>query len=173
MGPVLLTADAQRAALPTPAGRGVIVTDTPVDRETDYGRVDDHSSAIRAPGDRRNTFNRVPDYPMPGAPLTQGRWSGGRLSVSSSSSDATSLPNVAPASAPVAAVDTDPATAWVSNSLQQALGRWLQIDFDRPVTNATLTITPSATAVGAQVRRLQVATVNGTSTVSFANPGVR
>ena len=172
LGPVLLTADAQRAALPTPAGRGVIVTDTPVDRETDYGRVDDHSSAIRAPGDRRNTFNRVPDYPVPGAPLTQGRWSGGRLSVSSSSSDATSLPNVAPASAPVAAVDTDPATAWVSNSLQQALGQWLQIDFDRPVTNATLTITPSATAVGAQVRRLQVATVNGTSTVSFANPGV-
>lgn len=172
LGPVLLTADAQRAALLTPPGRGVIVTDTPVDRETDYGRVDDHSSAIRAPGDRRNTFNRVPDYPMPGAPLTQGRWSGGRLSVSSSSSDATALPSVAPASAPVAAVDTDPATAWMSNSLQQALGQWLQIDFDLPVTNATLSITPSATAVGAQVRRLQVATVNGTSTVNFENPGV-
>jgi arabinofuranan 3-O-arabinosyltransferase len=68
---------------------------------------------------------------------------------------------VAPASSPVAAVDSDPATAWVSNSLQPALGQWLQIDFDRPVTNATLTITPSATAVGAQVRRIQVSTVNG------------
>ena len=172
LGPMLLTADAQRAGLSTPPGRGVIVTDTPVDRETDYGRVDDHSSSVRAPGDRRSTFNRVPDYPMPGAPLVQGSWSGGRLSASSSSSDATTLPVVAPSSSPVAAVDGDPATAWVSNSLQPALGQWLQIDFDRPVTNATVTITPSATAVGAQVRRLQVSTVNGTSTVSFEQPGV-
>ena len=131
----------------------MIVTDTPADRETDYGRVDDHSSAIRADGDRRNTFNRVPDYPAPGAAQVQGMWSGGRLSASSSSSDATALPNVSPASSPVAAVDRDSATAWVSNSLQPAIGQWLQIDFDRPVTNAVLTLTPSATAVGAQVRR--------------------
>jgi len=172
LGPLLLTSDAQRAGLSTPPGRGVIVTDTPADREIDYGRVDNHASAIRAPGDRRDTFNRVPDYPAPGAAPTQGQWSGGRLSASSSSSDATALPTVAPASSPVAAVDFDPATAWVSNALQPALGQWLQIDFERPVTNATLTITPSATAVGAQVRRLQVSTVNGTSTVSFDQPGV-
>ena len=171
LGPILLTTDAQRAGLTTPPGRGVIVTDTPVERETDYGRVDDHSSAIRAPDDRRDTFNRVPDYPTPDAAPTHGQWTGGRLSVSSSSGDATALPAVAPANAPVAAVDGDSATAWVSNSLQPALGQWLQIDFDKPVTNATLTITPSATAVGAQIRRVQVSTVNGTSTVSFDTPG--
>ena len=171
LGPMLLTADAERAGLPTPPGRGVIVTDTPVDRETDYGRVDDHSSAIRAAGDRRTTFNRVPDYPMPGAALVQGRWSGGRLSASSSSSDATTLPNVAPGSGPVAAVDDDPATAWISNSLEPAIGQWLQIDFDRPVTNAAITIIPSATAVGAQVRRLQISTANGTTTLGFDLPG--
>lgn len=171
LGPMLLTADAQRAGLNTPPGRGVIVTDTPVDRETDYGRVDDHSSAVRAPGDERNTFNRVPDYPAPGAPLVEGQWSGGRLSASSSSSDATTLPNVAPASGTVAAVDGDPATAWVSNSLQPAVGQWLQVDFDKPVANAVLTVTPSATAVGAQVRRIQVSTENGTATVSFNEPG--
>lgn len=171
LGPMLLTADAQRAGLSTPPGRGVIVTDTPVDRETDYGRVDDHSSAARAAGDRRNTLNRVPDYPVPGAAPVRGQWSGARLSASSSSSDATTLPSVAPASSPVAAVDKDPATAWVSNSLQPALGQWLQIDFERPVTNAVLTVTPSATAVGAQVRRIQVSTVNGTSTRSFDKPG--
>ncbi len=171
LGPALLTADAQRAGVAMPPGQGVIVTDTPVDRETDYGRVDDHSSAIRAPGDQRNTHNRVPDYPAPGAPLVEGQWSGGRLSASSSSSDATTLPNVSPASSPVAAVDGDPATAWVSNSLQPAIGQWLQIDFDHPVTNATLTIVPSATAVGAQVRRIQISTENGTSTVGFDEPG--
>ncbi|MGV0993869.1 MAG: alpha-(1-_3)-arabinofuranosyltransferase domain-containing protein [Mycobacterium sp.] len=171
LGPMLLTSDAARAGLSTAPGRGVIVTDTPVNRETDYGRVDDHSSATRAVGDRRTTFNRVPDYPVPGAPLAQGQWSGGRLSASSSSSDATTLPNVSPSSSPLAAVDRDPATAWVSNSLQPALGQWLQIDFDHPVTNASLTITPSATAVGAQVRRLQISTAGGTTTLSFDTPG--
>ena len=171
LGPMLLAGDAQRAGLSAPPGRGVIVTDTPVDRETDYGRVDDHSSAVRATGDRRTTYNRVPDYPVPDESPVQGQWSGGRLSASSSSSDATTLPNVSPASGPVAAVDEDPATAWVSNSLQPAIGQWLQIDFDRPVTNAVLTLTPSATAVGAQVRRIQVSTVNGTTTVSYDVPG--
>ncbi|MCV7017070.1 alpha-(1-_3)-arabinofuranosyltransferase [Mycolicibacterium aichiense] len=168
LGPMLLTSDAQRAGLPVPV---VTVTDTPVDRETDYGRVDDHSSAARAEGDHRNTFNRVPDYPVPGARPVHGAWTGGRLSASSSSSDATALPNVAPASGPAAAIDGDSATAWVSNSLQAAIGQWLQVDFDHPVTNATLTITPSATAVGAQVRRLQVSTENGTTTVRFDEPG--
>ena len=67
LGPVLMTADARSASLPIPAAAGVTVTDTPVARETDYGRVDDHSSAIRAAGDTRHTFNRVPDYPTPGA----------------------------------------------------------------------------------------------------------
>ena len=171
LGPMMLTADARRAGLSEPAGRGVIVTDTPVDRETDYGRVDDHSSAVRADGDRRNTYNRVPDYPVPDADLVSGQWTGGRLSASSSSSDATTLPNVSPASGPVAAIDKDSATAWVSNSLQPAIGQWLQIDFDKPVTNAALTVTPSATAVGAQVRRIQVSTVNGTTTVGFDVPG--
>ncbi len=171
LGPMLLTGDAQRAGLNTPPGVGVIVTDTPVNRETDYGRVDDHSSAVRAPGDARTTHNRVPDYPAPGAAPVAGKWTGGRLSASSSSSDATTLPNVAPSSGTVAAIDKDPATAWVSNSLEPALGQWLQVDFDRPVTNATLTITPSATAVGAQVRRIQVSTVNGTTTLGFDKPG--
>jgi arabinofuranan 3-O-arabinosyltransferase len=171
LGPMLLTTDARRADLPDTPGRGVIVTDTPVDRETDYGRVDDHSSVVRADGDRRHTYNRVPDYPVPGAALVQGQWTGGRLSASSSSSDATTLPNVSPASGPAAAIDRDSATAWVSNSLEPALGQWLQIDFDKPITNAVLTLTPSATAVGAQVRRLQVSTINGTTTVSFDSPG--
>src|ERR1700733_1185785 len=171
LGPVLMTADAQRAGLPVPAGAGVTVTDTPLARETDYGRVDDHSSAIRAAGDARRTFNRVPDYPTPGADTVYGGWTGGRLTVSSSSSDATALPHVAPATSPVAAIDGDSATAWVSNGLQSAVGQWLQVDFDHPVTNSVITITPSATAVGAQVRRVEVATANGTTTLRFDEAG--
>ncbi len=167
-GPALLSADAQRAGLAVPV---VTVTDSPTVREIDYGRVDDHSSAITAPGDSRHTFNRVPDYPTPGANPVYGGWTGGRLTASSSSSDATALPDVAPASSPAAAIDSDPATAWVSNSLQAAVGQWLQVDFDHPVTNATITITPSATAVGPQVRRMQILTVNGTTTLRFEEAG--
>ena len=74
LGPMLLTADAQRAGLPTPV---VTVTDTPLARETDYGRVDDHSSAIRAEGDARHTFNRVPDYPAGDTRTVHGGWTGG------------------------------------------------------------------------------------------------
>ncbi|WP_235658590.1 alpha-(1-_3)-arabinofuranosyltransferase [Mycolicibacterium moriokaense] len=168
LGPMLLTGDAQRAGLPVPV---VTVTDTPLARETDYGRVDDHSSAIRAPDDQRHTFNRVLDYPAPGAELVNGRWNGGRITVSSSASDSTALPNVAPATGPTAAIDGDSSTNWVPNALQSAVGQWLQVDFDHPVTNATLTITPSATAVGAQVRRIEVSTANGTSTLRFDQAG--
>jgi arabinofuranan 3-O-arabinosyltransferase len=168
LGPVLLTADARRAGLPVPV---VTVTDTPVVRETDYGRVDEHSSAIRAAGDTRHTFNRVPDYPVPGADTVLGGWTGGRVTASSSSSDATALPDVAPATSPAAAIDGDPATAWVSNALQSAVGQWLQVDFDHPVTNAVITLTPSATPVGAQIRRIQIATVNGTTTLRFDEAG--
>ncbi len=168
LGPMLLTADAQHAGLPTPV---VTVTDTPLARETDYGRVDDHSSSIRAEGDARHTFNRVPDYPAGETRPLYGAWTGGRITVSSSAADSTALPNVAPATGPTAAIDGDAATSWVSNSLQSALGQWLQVDFDHPVTNATITVTPSATAVGAQVRRIEISTVNGTSTLRFDEPG--
>ena len=169
LGPMLLTSDAQRAGLPAPL---VTVTDTPMARETDYGRVDDHSSAIRTPDDARQTFNRVMDYPSAGADTVYGDWTGGRVTVSSSAADSTALPNVSPSTGPTAAIDGDPSTSWVSNSLQSALGQWLQVDFDRPITNAAVTITPSATAVGAQVRRIEVETVNGTSTLRFDKPGV-
>jgi arabinofuranan 3-O-arabinosyltransferase len=171
LGPILMTADAASAGLAVPRKAGVIVTDTPVARETDYGRVDDHSSAIRAADDARHTFNRVPDYPTPGAATVYGGWTGGRLTVSSSSSDATALPDVAAATSPAAAVDSDSATAWVSNGLQSAVGQWLQVDFDHPVTNAVIAITPSATAVGAQVRKIQVSTVTGTTTLRFDEAG--
>ncbi|MGV0781329.1 alpha-(1-_3)-arabinofuranosyltransferase domain-containing protein [Mycolicibacterium sp. XJ775] len=173
LGPMLLTADAERAGLPVqPDGSaGVIVTDTPTAREIDYGRVDDHASAIRTPDDARHTHNRVPDYPTDGATPVYGKWNGGRVSVSSSAADSTALPNVAPATGPAAAIDSDGSTSWVSNALQAAVGQWLQVDFDHPVTNATLTITPSATAVGAQVRRIEVATATGTSSLRFDTAG--
>ena len=171
LGPMLLTQDARAAGAPLPPGAGVIVTDTPVARETDYGRVDDHSSAVRTPDDERHTHNRVSDYPAPGAPPVYGGWVGARLSTSSSAADATALPNVAPASSAAAAIDGDSATSWVSNALQSALGQWLRVDFDHPVTNATLTLTPAVSTIGAQVNRIEIATATGTTTLQVDQPG--
>ena len=113
----------------------------------------------------------MPDYPAGDTRMVHGDWTGGRITVSSSAADSTALPNVAPATAPTAATDSDSSTSWVSNALQSAVGQWLQVDFDHPVTNATITVTPSATAVGAQVRRIEISTVNGTSTLRFDEAG--
>jgi arabinofuranan 3-O-arabinosyltransferase len=103
--------------------------------------------------------------------MVPGGWSGGRITVSSSSSDSTAMPDVAPATSSVAAVDGDPATAWVSNALQAAVGQWLRVDFDHPVNNAVITLTPSATAVGAQVRRILIETATGSTTLRFDEAG--
>ncbi|MGV0666229.1 alpha-(1-_3)-arabinofuranosyltransferase [Mycolicibacillus trivialis] len=168
LGPALLTADARRAGLGAPL---VTVTDTPVARETDYGRVDHHSSAARALDDIRHTHNRVPDYPVPDTRRVVSAWTGGRITASSSAADATALPDVNPSTSPAAAVDGDSGTSWVSNSLQAAVGQWLQIDFDHPLTSGTITVTPSATAVGAQVRRIRVETPNGTTSLQFDEAG--
>ncbi|QCQ93996.1 DUF3367 domain-containing protein [Rhodococcus sp. SGAir0479] len=167
-GPALLATDAARA------GRDVgtvTVTDTPTDRETDFGQVDNHSSALRSPDDPRRTYNAVPDYPVPGAPLVQGEWSGASLSVSSSAADATQLGGTAPGSGPAATVDGDPATAWLSNGLESARGQWLRVDLDQPLTRGMLHVTTSPAAFGPPVKWLRIETPNGSTSVRIDKPG--
>ncbi|SEL50958.1 alpha-(1-_3)-arabinofuranosyltransferase domain-containing protein [Rhodococcus maanshanensis] len=167
-GPVLLAADAERAGLPVDS---VVVTDTPTDRETDYGQVDNHSSALRTPDDPRRTHNLVPDYPVPGAPLVTGEWDGARITVSSSAADATQLGGTAPGNGPAATVDGDPATGWFSNGLESALGQWIRLDFDAPVTSGLLKLRTSPGALGVPVKQLEVTTPNGSTAVRVGKPG--
>ncbi|MFD4180960.1 alpha-(1-_3)-arabinofuranosyltransferase family protein [Rhodococcus sp. NPDC058514] len=167
-GPVLLAVDAERAGLPVET---VVVTDTPTDRETDYGQVDNHSSALRTPDDPRRTHNLVPDYPVPGAPLVTGEWDGARITVSSSAADATQLGGTAPGSGPAATVDGDPATGWFSNGLESALGQWIRLDFDEPVTSGLLKLRTSPGALGVPVKQLEVTTPNGSTAVRVGKPG--
>ncbi|MGZ8177429.1 alpha-(1-_3)-arabinofuranosyltransferase domain-containing protein [Williamsia sp. SKLECPSW1] len=173
LGPTLLQADARRAGLPdAPA----IVTDSPVDRETDYGRVDDHSSAIRAPGDRRSTQNAVPDYPVDGAAPVTGQWlldgQPGLVSVtaSGSASDATQLGQTSPANSPAAAFDGDPNTSWISRDLDAAVGQWLQVNFTRPRSDLSVTVTPGR-SLGPPVTGLLVSTEAGTTVAQGLTPG--
>ncbi len=167
-GPAVLAADAARAGIAIPS---VVVTDTPTARETDYGQVDSHSSALRAPDDPRRVHNLVPDYPVPGAEPVRGQWSGGRISVSSSASDATQLGGTAPGSGPVATIDGDPATSWISNGLERATGQWLRVDLDRQVRTGMLTVATSPAAAGPAVKWLEIRTERGTSAARVEKPG--
>ena len=167
-GPTLLAADAAAAGLPVD---DVTVTDTPMDRETDYGQVDHHSSAVRADGDERRTYNRVPDYPVPGADLVRGEWSGARITVSSSASDATQLGGTRPGSGPPATVDGDTATSWLSNGLESAVGQWLQLDLDTPIASGLLRVTTSTATIGSPVKWIEIRTPNGTAAGRITEPG--
>ncbi|CAM5282448.1 Coagulation factor 5/8 type domain protein OS=Tsukamurella paurometabola (strain ATCC 8368 / DSM/ CCUG 35730 / CIP 100753 / JCM 10117 / KCTC 9821 / NBRC 16120 / NCIMB 702349 / NCTC 13040) OX=521096 GN=Tpau_0418 PE=4 SV=1 [Tsukamurella paurometabola] len=137
------------------------MTDTPKNRETDYGRVDDHSSAIRSASDPRRTLNRLPDYPVTGAGLVDGEWDGATVSASSSASDATQLGTVLPGASPAAAVDGDKDTSWVSSGLDHAVGQWLQFDLPRAREDLAVTVTVGR-ALGPAVTRLMISTEAGT-----------
>ncbi|MEV6660899.1 alpha-(1-_3)-arabinofuranosyltransferase [Nocardia fluminea] len=166
--PILLEADARRAGLPP---RPVLLTDTPMDRESDFGRVDNHNSAIRAEGDARRTHNLVPDYPVEGAELVQGEWSGAKVTASSSAADATQIGGAAPGSSTAAAVDGDPSTAWISNGSESALGQWIRLDLDKPIANGSLRFTTTAAALGDTVKWVEVRTSRGTVSARITEPG--
>lgn len=160
-GPILLRGDARRAGIdPTT----VVVTDTPALRGTDYGRVDDHVSAVQADGDPKRVANTVADYPTDGAAMVRGVWEGARVTVSSSVSEANGLSIVSPGNSPRAAFDGDPSTSWLSAGLEHAVGQWLQLDFDKPVSDPQVTVTVSR-AIGPAVDQLEIATERGTATL--------
>ncbi|WP_197521694.1 alpha-(1-_3)-arabinofuranosyltransferase family protein [Nocardia sp. 852002-20019_SCH5090214] len=167
-GSALLAADAARAGL-TPVA--TTITDTPMDREADFGRVDNHNSALRAPTDARRTHNLVPDYPVPGAQPVQGQWSGAAVTASSSAADATQLGGAAPGSSTAAAFDGDPSTAWLSTSAEHAVGQWLRLDLDHPIEAGALQVTTSPAAIGDPVKWIEVRTANGTVAARISEPG--
>ncbi|MFD3511100.1 alpha-(1-_3)-arabinofuranosyltransferase [Nocardia sp. NPDC058666] len=166
--PTLLEADARRAGIPP---QPVLLTDTPMNRETDFGRVDNHNSAVRAPDDARRTHNLVPDYPVADTELVQGQWSGAKVTASSSAADATQIGGAAPGSSTAAAVDGDPSTAWISNGSEFALGQWIRLDLDKPIANGSLRFTTTAAALGDPVKWVEVRTSRGTVSVRITEPG--
>ncbi|PXW35711.1 UNVERIFIED_CONTAM: arabinofuranan 3-O-arabinosyltransferase [Williamsia faeni] len=173
LGPVVLQSDAQDAGLPEAP---MVVTDSPTNREVDFGRVDDHSSGIRTPDDPRLTQNAVADYPVDGQPLVQGQWlldeqpDQVSVSTSGSASDATQLGQTSPGSAPAAAFDGNPNTSWVSRGLDSAVGQWLQLDFTAPRSRLALDIT-LGTALGPGVSTLLITTEAGSTVASGVSPG--
>lgn len=158
LGAALLAPDAAAAGLPDGA---LTVTDTPRNRETDFGRVDDHSSAVRTRDEARRTLNRLPDYPVPGAGLVNAQWDGATVTASSSASDATQLGTVLPGAGVAAAVDGDKNTPWVSSGLDHAINQWLQFTLPEPREDLAVTVTVGR-ALGPAVTRLLITTEAGT-----------
>lgn len=172
LGPALLESDARRAGLDD---RPLVVTDSPANRETDFGRVDDHSSAIRTPDDPRRTQNAAPDYPVEGQPLVSGQWlldnQPGQVSVSTSgsASDATQPGQTSPANSAAAAFDGDTSTAWASSGLSSAVGQWMRLDFTRPRSDLAVRLT-TAKALGPDVSSILITTQAGTTVAQGVEP---
>nr|WP_245554232.1 alpha-(1->3)-arabinofuranosyltransferase [Nocardia takedensis] len=166
--PAVLAADAARAGLPA---RPTLITDTPMDRETDVGRVDNHNSALRAPEDPRRTHNLVPDYPVADTDLVRGEWSGATITASSSAADATQIGGAAPGSSTAAVIDGDPSTSWFSGGLEHAVGQWIRLDLDQPISNGLLRLTTSPAAIGDPVKWVEVRTANGSVSARVTEPG--
>src|SRR5699024_7880202 len=177
----LLEADAREAGVdpsadplqrPRPvAPPGTVRTDTPADRETDFGRLDHNSSAIRAEGDPRRSRGTVPDYAATVAgsdlpELARAQWSGARVTASSSASDSSQPGVVQPAYSVAAAVDDDPDTNWRSGGAGSAFGEWLEVDLPEPVDRGQLRITVPEPESGPGVTTLPFRSDGGATTVS-------
>nr|WP_314144894.1 alpha-(1->3)-arabinofuranosyltransferase [uncultured Rhodococcus sp.] len=167
-GPTLLASDAAAAGI---AVNSVTVTDTPMNRETDFGQVDNHSSALRAADEPRRSLNEVSDYPVYGAKTVDAQWEGATLTASSSASDATQIGGSSPGSGVAAAVDGDLATSWISNGIDRAVGQWLQLDFDTPVRGGLLRMRTSPGTIGDPVKWVEITTPNGSTAARVDEPG--
>src|SRR5699024_11079296 len=129
------------------------------------------TSGIRAPTDPRRTANAVPDYPVPGAQKVEGQWHGAVVTASSSAADATQLGGVSPASGTESAFDGDPDTSSVSAGGDHAVGQWLLMVLDRPVTSGSVTLRTDAERSGPPVTGIEIRTAAGTSGVTVDEPG--
>lgn len=156
----------------TPRWLGLTITDSPKARETDFGRVDHHSSGIRSRRDTRHTGNRQPDYATDAAPLIYSRWYGGRVTVSSSAEYADQLGKVRPGADPAAAFDGNPHSAWLSAFPGSAVGQSLTVHLDHPILQGSVTVTVPRGLPGSPINRLVLHTAAGSAIVS-TTPGRR
>ena len=114
-------------------------------REVDFGRVNDNSSATMSENDSLRLDNPARDYlPYSDAFSTVALPVGGRVSASSSLSDAGTPGGTRPERRPGAAMDGDPTTTWSSSERGGAVGQWLQVDAE------TAGPRPERTAAAAQ-----------------------
>ena len=91
---------------------------------------------------------------------------GGSVTASSSGSDVTSLRGRSAAAQPWAALDGDPATAWVSGDLDRGVGQWWEVIADSAFTAKFVTVRlVVGELAGTEPTSITVSTDNGALTV--------
>jgi arabinofuranan 3-O-arabinosyltransferase len=124
--------------------------------------VHDGASAVRTPGDVRRTGNRAQDYTLTDDPRwrTTARLVGARsISASSSRSDSTAVGGSRPGELPLAAIDGDSSTQWVSDAV--AGEAWWQVRLPQSRTLHAVGITLGD--VGPDRTTLRVTTAAGSA----------
>lgn len=167
----LLAADAAAAGI---AAGEVVGTDTPVERETDFGRFAQSTSAIRAQDEERTTHNPAPDYAAAVDPefepgRTHLHWAGGTITASSSAAWTDQVGPVLVGRSVPALADGDPRTAWHSRS-GVGFGERVRIDLDAPRDRLTLRLLTPDTGADSPVNRVTVRSERG-SVVGAVEPG--
>jgi len=180
----LLAGDAAGAGI---APTAVIGTDSPTNRETDFGRATQSTSELRTPGQERETLSPLPDYAAQvGDPdqdsegnaaagargRTSASWSGGSIGVSSSAGDANQPGPVQIGLGVAALADRDERTSWRSRTGYGAFGQSVRIDIAQPRDRLLLRMLtpPAEEQKGSPVVRVEVRTDNGTALQSIT-PG--
>lgn len=153
----------------------VIGTDTPTQRETDFGRVSQSSSGIREADAPRDTRNPALDYaaaidPAAEPHRTSLHWRGGRITASSSAAQTSQVGAVRVGQGVAALADGDERTAWHSRTGDGAFGQKVRIDLDAPRQGLSLRVTLPTDTIGTAVNRLSVRTAQGSVIASVA-PG--
>ena len=143
--PTRLAVDVRRPPRP---GTPLVLTDGLRATERHFGRLHDGTSATLVPGEARRLANPTRDYLLPGQDRwsTTARYDGARsVTASSSMSDATAQGTLQGGEQPYAAVDGDPASAWVANYAADQ-SAWWQVAFEarRPVGSVTVTVGPDS-----------------------------
>lgn len=166
--PTVLAADSDPEQ---PPDGPVVLTDGMLQRERFFGRVHDGASSVTTPGDERRSGNPVSDYDLPGGDRwhTVARLEGAAsLSASSSASDADALGGARPGRLPLAAVDGQPDTEWVS-APGAAGPAWWRVDLEGPMRIAAVRVTVGTTPGTRE--RLRVVTDAGSSDVIAIGSG--
>ena len=152
------------AILAPGSGPTRLVTDTPVRREADFGRVDNHASAALSLSDPLRLNNPARDYLAPGMDswATVAAPGGGvQVAASSSLADAGTAAGTSPQNAPFAAVDSQESTQWVAGGYAGSVGQWLSVGLAAATDLAGGTVDVATDLVGPQVNQVEVATDHG------------
>lgn len=110
--------------------------------EVSVGTSRDNRSATLRADEPYLQDRRVHDYyPIgPDGRQSTAVYEGGIVRASTSGSDATSLRARSNAAQPWAAIDGDPATAWVSGDLERGVGQWWEVVAEREFTPRSVTV---------------------------------